>query len=98
MTPADQKLFPGQFFLERRNSPTGNWVMISRDRDEAVMRSRFEYAVETRAVGQEVQLVNPRREVVLTTVVGVTANDCARMNKAEKPKRKPLGALGATVI
>jgi hypothetical protein len=35
---------------------------------------------------------------VLTTVVGATANDCARMNKSEKPKRKPIGALGATVV
>ena len=64
MTKTDQALYPGEFFLERRDSDTSNWEVLSRDDDQAVMRLRFSYAVEKLKPGQAVKLLGPDMRVL----------------------------------
>jgi hypothetical protein len=43
MTKHDAKLHPGEYFIERRWKPDGQWELLYRDNDIDTMRSRFNY-------------------------------------------------------
>jgi len=71
MTKHDAKLHPGEYFLERREKPDGNWELSSRDNDLDVMRIRFGYWKEQSTPGQGVRLFAPDCSLVEEYTAGV---------------------------
>jgi len=64
MTKHDSKLHPGEYFLERREKPDGQWELSSRDNDLDVMRIRFAYWKDHCKPGQGVRLFAPDCSIV----------------------------------
>ena len=54
-----RKLYPYCWFLERQDSPESKWEIVSRDNDEDVMRTRYQYSDEQLKPGQGVRLISP---------------------------------------
>jgi hypothetical protein len=59
MTKQDAALHPGEYFIERRDKPSGQWEFYCRDSDLDVMRTRFAYWKENGCPGQGVRLFAP---------------------------------------
>lgn len=70
MTKHDAKLYPGEYFIERRWKPDAQWEFVYRDNDVDVMRTRYDYIVaELAVVGTGVRLISPACEIVAEVVL-----------------------------
>lgn len=61
MNKHDAKLYPGEYFIERRYSFDGKWELLYRDNDVDTMRSRFSYWATEQGlpVGEGLRLFAP---------------------------------------
>ena len=73
MTKHDSALYPGEYFLERRDKLDGKWELSSRDNDVDVMRTRFEYWKSIATPGQGVRLFAPNCTLVEEFIPEVVA-------------------------
>jgi hypothetical protein len=60
-------LFPGEFFIYKRDRPTSSWELVYRDDSRSTMDMRFNYQKETLKPGQAVRYETPTGELIEET-------------------------------
>lgn len=63
-SPNLRALFPGEFFIYKRDRPTSSWVLTYRDDSRSTMEMRFNYQKETLKPGQGAQFRDPQGQLL----------------------------------
>lgn len=63
-TPNLRALFPGEFFIFKRDRPTSPWELVYRDDSRSTMEMRFNHQKETMKPGQGAQFHDPQGQLL----------------------------------